>query len=70
MGIDRLSSQKTSSFSKPNTTHQKSSRVERKTLSAGPEALLFQVTPEEKGKEVEAVPASLERRNLQGDHDS
>lgn len=39
-------------------------------MPAGLEAPLFQVDPKKKGKDVEAGPASLERRNLQRDHDS
>lgn len=41
-----------------------------KTVPGGLEAPPFQASPQEKGKEVEAVPASLERRNLQRNHDS
>lgn len=39
-------------------------------MPAGLEVPLFQLASKKKGKEVEAGPASLERRNLQRDHDS
>lgn len=39
-------------------------------MPAGLEVPLFQLAPKKEGKEVEAGPVSLERRNLQRDHDS